>query len=74
VAGGEELSPPPYAETVDVRSSEGASDEEEESVVSQDDDSQGAVGEESELQTGDESGGEDLSGSGYSSWHPAHRP
>ena len=77
VDGGDELSTPPYTETVDVRSEEGSLMSET-SPVSQDEEphdegihSDAVGGIEAEIVgTG---GGEGLFGSS-SSWNPAHRP
>lgn len=77
VEGGDELSPPPYAETVDV-GSEDESRMSEMSPVSQDDeaynkrDRDDAV-EGSEAKIAETGGGEGLFASS-SSWNPAHRP
>lgn len=71
VEGGDELSPPPYAETVDVGSEETRSVLSESSPLSQ---GEGA-GEEAEerSQVGGDAQGEGLFSS-TSSWNPAHRP
>lgn len=77
VEGGDELSPPPYAETVDVES-EDESKISETSPVSQDDEDHierihNDVVEGSEAKVAETGGGEGLFGSS-SSWNPAHRP
>jgi ATP-binding cassette subfamily D (ALD) long-chain fatty acid import protein len=76
VEGGDELSPPPYAETVDVGSDESGSVESESSPVTRDDEDLAEdddVREESEERDGEETQGEGLFSSS-DSWHPAHRP
>lgn len=72
VQGGDELSPPPYAETVDVGSSMEGSGEVDESVVSE----SSPVGEDEGAGAGEKGQGEGLFGSSdmSSSWNPALRP
>ncbi|KAJ4338493.1 ATP-binding cassette long-chain fatty acid transporter pxa1 [Ascochyta clinopodiicola] len=70
VEGGDELGPPPYAETVDVGSSVGSAEgalESDVSPVGQDDE---AAGEATEDRVTEGSS----SSSSTSSWNPAHRP
>ena len=76
VEGGDELSPPPYAETVDVESE--GSEEADESVVSEtsalsQDNVDDHVEEPVAESPGDGGGSGELFDS-YSSWNPAHRP
>ncbi|KAJ4322658.1 ATP-binding cassette long-chain fatty acid transporter pxa1 [Neodidymelliopsis sp. IMI 364377] len=76
VEGGDELSPPPYAETVDVGSDETGSVESESSPVTRDDEElveDDDAREESEEGDREETHGEGLFSSS-DSWHPAHRP
>ena len=72
VQGGDELGPPPYAETVDVGSSMEGSGEADESVVSE----SSPVAEDEGVRAGESGQGEGLFGSSSmsSSWNPALRP
>ena len=72
VQGGDELGPPPYAETVDVGSSMEGSGEADESIVSE----SSPVAEDEGVRAGESGQGEGLFGSSSmsSSWNPALRP